>query len=225
MASFTLEHNAQESSVRTAPAERSANTRKLVILSLLAALEILMAFTPIGYLKVPGISISFLMIPVAIGAIAVGPAAGALLGLIFGVTSFVQCFGMDLFGTTLMGYSPVGTFIMCIGGRVLAGFCTGLVYRLLKKLGNNVISSFITGFCAAAFNTIFFVSFLLMFFWNNGAFKDKMAEWGFPVDAVIAFVVAFVGFNAVVEAFTCAVVTGAVSTGLARAGLMKSDKA
>ncbi|MBQ7989944.1 MAG: ECF transporter S component [Oscillospiraceae bacterium] len=201
------------------------STRKLVILSLMAALIIIMAFTPIGYLKVPGVSISFLMIPVAIGAIAVGPLAGAILGLVFGITSFVQCFGADLFGTTLMGFSPVGTFIMCIGARVLAGFLAGLVFKALKALNSNVVASLITGFCAAAFNTLCFSGCLLAFFWNNDSFRAKMAEWGFPISSALGFAVAFVGINCVIEAITAAVVTGAIAAALTRAGLIKAEQA
>ena len=41
-------------------------------------------------------------IPVAVGAIVLGPISGAFLGLVFGLTSFSQCFGADTFGTTLL---------------------------------------------------------------------------------------------------------------------------
>ena len=88
------------------------NARTVAVLGILIGLTILMAFTPVGYLKVGAISISFLMIPVAVGAIAKGPWAGALLGTVFGITSFVQCFGMDPFGTFLANLNIVSTFIM-----------------------------------------------------------------------------------------------------------------
>ena len=55
--------------------------KKIVFLAevaILAALILLMSFTPLGYLRLPGLSVSLLMIPVAIGAVVVGPAAGAM---------------------------------------------------------------------------------------------------------------------------------------------------
>ena len=70
---------------------------KLVQLGLLTAIVILMAFTPLGYLRTAGLEITFIMIPVIVGAILLGPGAGALLGGVFGLTSFVQCFGMSPF--------------------------------------------------------------------------------------------------------------------------------
>ena len=82
---------------------QSKKTRTIALLGILTGLTILMAFTPVGYLKLGVVSISFLMIPVAVGALAKGPWAGAALGTVFGITSFAQCFGMDLFGTYLEG--------------------------------------------------------------------------------------------------------------------------
>ena len=88
------------------PAQTHARTLWMVQTAILAAILILMAFTPLGYLKVGTISITFLTLPVVIGAILLGPLSGAILGGVFGLTSFAQCFGMDVFGTTLMGINP-----------------------------------------------------------------------------------------------------------------------
>lgn len=203
-------------------------------MGILTAVLILMAFTPIGYLKVGAISISFLMIPVAIGAIAIGPWAGAALGGVFGITSFVQCFGMDAFGTFLMDINPFATFLMCVGARVLAGFCTGLVACGFKKLadsfhyqnkpGTSLAVRFtgysITGLCAALFNTLFFMGSLLLFFWKSTTFIEKMQEWGFNTATIGKFFAAFVGTNAIVEAIASFVIIAAIGSALYRARLI-----
>ena len=78
---------------------------KLFSLTLTAAflaLIIVMSFTPIGYLKVGVIEITFLVLPVVLGAITVGTGAGVFLGVAFGATSFIQCFGMSPFGAALL---------------------------------------------------------------------------------------------------------------------------
>lgn len=68
--------------------------RYLSELALLTALVLIMAYTPLGYLKTPwGVEITFIVIPVAVGSIILGPMAGGFLGLVFGLTSFFQCFG------------------------------------------------------------------------------------------------------------------------------------
>ena len=66
--------------------------RKMTVTAVLAALIVVLSFTPLGYLKIGVVSITFIMIPVVIGAVMEGPATGALLGLVFGATSFIQCF-------------------------------------------------------------------------------------------------------------------------------------
>ncbi len=50
-------------------------------LALLTAIELIMAFTPLGYLKIGPVSITFMAIPVAVGAIVLGPISGAFFGL------------------------------------------------------------------------------------------------------------------------------------------------
>ena len=99
---------------------RKQTIKTIAVLGILIGLTVLMAFTPVGYLRVGAISISFLMIPVAVGALTKGPWAGALLGTVFGITSFAQCFGMDPFGTYLANINIVYTFIMCVVCRALA---------------------------------------------------------------------------------------------------------
>ena len=62
---------------------KPSKTRILCLseLALLAALVLLMAFTPLGYLQTPwGLQITFIVVPVAIGAVILGPGAGAALG-------------------------------------------------------------------------------------------------------------------------------------------------
>ena len=101
--------------------KNSERIRKTVLLAVLIAIMLLFSFTPIGYLKVGAIEITFMCIPVAVGAILLGPACGALLGAVFGVTSFVQCFGLSTFGTFLFSVQPVYTALVCILPRILCG--------------------------------------------------------------------------------------------------------
>lgn len=60
---------------------KRTNTKRAVLFALLTAVLILMAFTPIGYLRVGVVEITFMMIPVIVGACASGALWGACLGL------------------------------------------------------------------------------------------------------------------------------------------------
>ena len=77
------------------------NTRQLTILGLLTGILLLMAYTPLGYLNIGPLAISFNVIPVALAAVTLGPAGGAAAGAVFGLTSFLQCVGVG--GLSAMG--------------------------------------------------------------------------------------------------------------------------
>ena len=110
------------------------DTRYMVELAMMIAIIILMAFTPLGYLRTPGLSITILTIPVAVGAIILGPRGGAICGLAFGATSFYMALtGSSSFAAMLLSINPFGTFITCIVARVLEGWLTGLIFAALYK--------------------------------------------------------------------------------------------
>ena len=66
------------------------NIRWLTQLALLVAILLVLNYTPLGYLQIGPLSASLLTVPVAIGAMTMGPTAGAILGGVFGATSFIQ---------------------------------------------------------------------------------------------------------------------------------------
>ena len=55
--------------------KKQTGTRRLVLLAMLSGILLVMSFTPLGYLNIGPLAISFNMIPVAIGAIALGDVA------------------------------------------------------------------------------------------------------------------------------------------------------
>lgn len=198
--------------------------KSMTLIAVLAALLIAMSLTPIGYLKVGPLSITFNMIPVAIGGIALGPVAGLILGTVFGFTSFAQCFGADAFGAYLLELNPFFTFVTCVVTRALAGLFTGFVSKGLSTLIKKPSVTFsVSGLCASLFNTILFVGTMMLLFG-----KDSISDAaGGSIDAslgVIAFFASFVTINAVWEAVAAFVITGAVCTALNKAGLMNATK-
>ena len=113
---------------------RKSNVVMMTELALLTAIVILMAYTPLGYLKVGAVSITFIVVPVAVGAVLLGVKAGAFLGLVFGLTSLAQCFGMDAFGTMIFNAKPVATAVCCIVPRILVGVVPALVFMGMSKV-------------------------------------------------------------------------------------------
>jgi len=177
----------------------------MVQTAILAAIIILMAFTPLGYLKVGTISITFLTLPVVVGAVVVGPLCGAILGSVFGMTSFVQCFGMDVFGTTLLGINPLLTFILCMVPRILMGLFVGLIFRALYKKDKMKIWSFAAAsLSGAVINTVLFVGALLLFFGTS----EYLRSFGKSVFTILGVLITF---NAVIEAIVCMIVGTAIT--------------
>ena len=189
---------------------------KFTQLAVLAAIVVVMSFTPLGYLKIGPLSIALVIIPVVTGAIVLGPGAGAFMGLVFGVTSFAQCFGIDAFGTTLMSISPFFTFVMCIPTRVLAGYLCGLIFKglssALKGKKSAEISYPVSAVAGPVFNTLFFMSSLILLFGKTDFIQELMASTGSA--NFVGFFVALVGVNGLVEIASCLVVASAVSKAL-----------
>ncbi len=194
----------------------NAKTYKMVQMAILIAIMLIFAFTPVGYIKVGAIEITLMVIPVAVGAIVLGPACGAILGGIFGVTSFVQCFGMSAFGTFLFSLNPVMTFITCIVPRILCGWLAGLIFQALYKTGKKGLATYVGSLSTALLNTLFFMGCIIAFFWNDAGFVAQMTAWGITTKSVGVFLAAFVGVNGVVEAIVNFVVGGAISRAVLR---------
>lgn len=190
---------------------KTFSTKYLVELALLVAIVLLMAFTPIGYIQTFGLDIALIVVPVAVGAVTLGPLAGAILGGTFGITSFIRCFGMSKVGTVMLGVNPFFTFLVCVPTRILEGLLTGYIYKGLRKTKLNAnVAVTLANVCCPILNTTFFMGALVTLF------AETMREQ-YGMTKVLPFIVAFVGVNGVVEAAVCFVVGAGISLALKKA--------
>ena len=189
------------------------NILKLVQTAILLAIIILMSLTPLGYLKIGLLSISLLTIPVVIGAMIIGPLGGLVLGTAFGVTSFLQCFGADAFGTMLFSINPFFTFLMCVPTRALMGYLTGIIFKAIRKRDKTkTVSFFIAGLVGAVLNTVLFMGTLCACFWNTEYIQEINA--GVGGKGVLLFIVSMVGLNGIVEMLCTSSVGGGIAKGV-----------
>lgn len=198
--------------------KKQFTTTQITMLGLMAAILLLMAYTPLGYLNVGPLAITFNVIPVAISAIVLGPVGGAIAGAIFGLTSFLQCIGIggtSAMGATLFAINPILAFIQRFIPRVLDGFLIGYIYRGMRKKTNVYVSCAVTGFFSAFLNTVFFMAALVGLFGNTEYVQNLMGGKN-----VILFICTFVGINAVCEMLSSTVITAAVGTALSKAHLI-----
>ena len=191
----------------------------LVRVSVLVAIMLLLEVTGLGMIKTAGLEITILMVPVIVGAIVMGPAAGAVLGGVFGCISFWECFGKSQFGAVLLGINPLYTFLVCVPTRILAGWLCGLAFKGLNKLDKTNLWSFgAAGLIGALCNTAQFMTTLCLCFYNTEFIQGFVQQMGSANPFL--FVVAFVGINGLVEAVVC-LITGAA---IAKAVLFSRGK-
>ncbi len=182
-------------------------------LSLLTAIIFVMAFTPLGYLRTGGVEITFIVVPVAVGAVLLGVKAGAFLGFVFGLTSFIQCFGMSAFGTMLFNAKPLATAISCIVPRIIVGIVPALVYQWMSThVKKKSIATAVSCVLAPITNTILYLGFMVVFF------QDYMSQaYGYTGKGGIFFLLwllALVAVNAVLEAASCLFIGTAITEAL-----------
>lgn len=178
----------------------NTRTQKMVQMAILVAIMLIFAYTPLGYLKVGLIEITFMVLPIAIGAIILGPGCGA-----------------SAFGTFLLSMNPILTFITCMVPRILCGWLSGLIFQALNKNTKmKTVSYFIGSLSTALLNTFFFMLCIIVFFWHSDTFLSTMTSWSLPTDSIWVFLVAFVGVNGVVEAVVNCIAAGTIAKVLSR---------
>ena len=193
----------------------SYQIRRITTLALLIAVVLLMSYTPLGYLNIGPLSMSLLTIPVAIAAIVMGPIDGAIIGTVFGMTSFLNAMqGKSALTGAMFTLNPFQCFIVCVIARTLMGLCSGLIFKLLKERQEEKgkTNALITGLSASLLNTAFFMGTLVLFFYQSDYVQNLVNA--LHVNNPISFIVALVGVQGLIEAVVCALVASAVSVPL-----------
>ena len=165
------------------------DTSWMVSVALMAAIVIVLANTPLGMIQLPIIKATTVHIPVILGAILLGPAAGAILGGVFGICSLIS----NTMAPTLLSFafSPfMSTTGIPVGCRILFGVAAGWLWILFSKLKvNSIIALPIVGFAGAMVNTITVMgSIYILFAKQYAEAKDVAvsAVWGLVMGTVTA---------------------------------------
>lgn len=195
----------------------NANIRYLTELALLVAIILVMKLTGLASIPVGPLVMTFTMVPIAIGAMIMGPLAGGILAMIYGFTSFYDAVtGASLMTGIFFQLNPLSTFVLCVGTRTLVGVLTGWLFRALHTVDRtNTISYFLGGLAAPLLNTLLFMGYIVLFFYGSDYIQERAAVLG-AVNPFM-FVVLSVGIQGLVEAITGAVVGGGVAKAVGHA--------
>ena len=176
-------------------------TLKLVELALMvalvAALQMLSALIP----PIGGtVSITLTLIPVVVGGILLGKAAGAVLGFAFGAIVLMNCvIALDPGGSILWNANPVFTAIICFVKGTVAGFFPAWFYEMAKGKGEKVnekrtfVATVVAALSAPIINTGLFVCGMFLLF------KDILYVWAGETDVATYVILGLAGLNFIVE--------------------------
>lgn len=193
---------------------KKKDTRWLTSVALMAAIVILLANTPLGMIQLPVIKATTVHIPVILGAVLLGPMAGAILGGIFGICSLISntmaptllSFAFSPFMSTTGIVGAVKALWISVGCRILIGVAAGWLWILLRKLKVNTLAALpVTGFVGAMVNTITVMgSIYLLLAREYAAVKSVAVDavWGLIMGTIVAY--------GIPEAVAAAILTGII---------------
>ena len=168
----------------------SIRTRTIVVSGLLAAIQIVLGLTGLGFIPLPtGVNATILHIPTVIAGALEGPIAGVAVGLIFGIFSFVRATN-PAFADPLVAIVP----------RLFPGLVAWAVFAALRRYNLGVAAA-----AAGALGTLTNTVLVLTIAVARGYFPPELA-W------TVAFT------NAPGEIIVAAIITTAVVLAVAGAG-------
>ena len=202
--------------------KQQSNTRRMAQLALFIAIIFVMRITGLTRIPIGPLYMTLSMIPIAIGAMLIGPAGGAALGLVYGCTSLYDAItGASVMTGAFFQISPVHTVLLCVGTRVLVGFLTGWLFRAVHKIDRTkTVSYFVGGLLAPVLNTVLFLGYIVLFFYRTEFVQNMVVKLG--ASGPLMLVVLMVGVQGLLEAAGGLVIGGAVTKAVAHA--IKQDK-
>lgn len=164
----------------------NTRTKKMVLLALITAITAALQLMGVA-IRFGTFSVSMVGVPVVIGAALCGPAAGAWLGLVFGITVLVSG-DAALF----LQWEPAAAILVVLVKGVLAGLAAGWIYRLFSKK-----TSFGAVLAAAVVypvvNTGLFFLGSLAFFFDDCV--NYAAGMGITGSGAVIILTVFIGLN------------------------------
>ncbi len=143
--------------------KKNVDVRYLVSLAMMCAVLLVLGMTGIGFIQLPVIKATTMHIPVILGAILLGPGAGAVLGGVFGLCSIwanttapgLLSFAFSPFMTTEGLPGVLKSLWIALGCRILLGLLAGWFWKLFKKvLKKDYVALPVTAALASVCHTI-----------------------------------------------------------------------
>lgn len=199
------------------------NQRTLMLaqMGVLVAIMLLFHFTGIGFITLGPVQMTIMWVPIIIGAITLGPTAGAILGGVFGITVLHS---MGALTALLFDTNPILTvFLMVVVRGLGVGALSGLLFKGLSRFDRKKTWSFeVTAFMTALLNTTMFILGTVVIFGTHkgmhvwleavgGAVGFEFAAEGATRGTVFTALLALVGTQAFIEMAVCTLIAATVA--------------
>jgi uncharacterized membrane protein len=207
------------------------STRRIVVTAMLAAITMILAFTPIGLITMPAPlpSITLMHLPVIIAVLLEGPMVGVSIGFVFGLSSLIKAWGSGIVGLDLFFRNP----LISVLPRMIIPLAVWAVYTLLMKLFTrkevgDKVSSIVASVIGSLTNTVLCLGLIALIYGTDlTEYVNNLISTGKAVQSYLdhagTWLVAIVGVpygiaEAITAAIVCPIVTIAVETATKRYG-------
>lgn len=192
----------------------------MALLAMLCAVLLVMGMTGIGFIPLPVIKATTMHIPVILGAILLGPAAGGVLGAVFGLCSIWV--NTTTPGLLAFAFSPfmsteglVGVFKslwIALGCRILLGLIAGWLWKGLRRLLKKDYWALpVTAALAAILHTVLVMGSIYLLLAQQYAQAKNVG-----ITAVFGLVMATVTASGIPEAIAAAILVTVIGKALLR---------
>ena len=147
---------------------KNERIREIVVMAMLTSIVVVLQLFAVA-IRFGTFSISLTLIPIVIGAGLYGPWAGCWLGFVFGFTVLLSGDAASFLAVNI-----IGTILTVIIKGSAAGFCSGLVYKILEGR-NKTVQTLLSAIICPFVNTGIFIIGCFLFFmptlslWAAGA--------------------------------------------------------
>ena len=190
--------------------KKSKNTKFITLMGVLLAIEIIMAFTPLGFVPLGFTKATTIHIPVVIGAIFLGPLAGAILGGAFGILSIIintvspalTSFVFSPFITIGGAQGNIWSLVIALVPRMLIGIVAYYNYKWVSKIDKTKVIAYATaGVVGSLTNTVLVMSGIYIFFGQQYAAAKEVT-----FEALFGVIMGIIGVNGIPEAIVAAII-------------------
>lgn len=200
------------------------DTKWMVSVALMAAIVVVLANTPLGLIPLPITKATTVHIPVILGAILLGPTAGAILGGTFGICSMISntmtpaltSFAFSPFLSTTGIGGALKAIWVSVGCRILIGLISGWLWMLLKKIKTKqMVWLAVTGFVGSMVNTVSVMGSIYFLFAEQYAQAKEVA-----ISAVWGLIIGTITVSGIPEAIIAAILVAVIGKGLLKLRVM-----